>query len=450
MRREDGFTIVELLVAILVLASAALAMGAVLTSGARSSSASETRQNLAHRAQQEVERLAALPYAQLAHTAAPSAGSTDAASPLYWFNSTGGTYRWDRTSAGATTSEPLVVSAQGTVATQRSWSDGRGSGTIFAFVTWVTDSRCGSGCPSSQNYKRITVAVTAGAGAAAVKPVYISSIVADPHALPAGKIVNGNPNPLADPNITCRDASGATIACTASVGSANVNEWYLSDTSATATYTAPTTNHPTHPTIAPAGVCTTVVTTGCPKPDLLSTVAPPTPAEGSPATPMLDYSTELAASIPHPGGRVITRDVDCAAAPSATANGRGAMWVTAPLTQATALTGAGGMTLHTQTAGGVSASVTLCVAIYAMGANIANLVSLPPTRLGVVAYAVAEWPPAPTPLSFSFDFVTGGTISVASGQRIGVRVWVAASSGADLVLLYDHPEYPSVLQLNSV
>jgi prepilin-type N-terminal cleavage/methylation domain-containing protein len=445
-RDEHGFTLVELLMAITVLGFAALAVGAVLASGKRYGSATETRQNLAHRAQQEVERLASLPYDSLALPAAPPAGSTDSASPLFWFNASTGKYRWDRGSAGATTAEPLAISATaGAVPVQQSWSDGRAAGRLFVFVTWVTDARCGSGCPASQNYKRVTVAATADSGAAKVGAVYVSSIVADPHALPAGKIVNGNANPLADPAITCRDPSGTAVSCTASVGSTNVNEWYLSDSPASGPYAPPTTSHPTHPTVAPFGTCTAQVVTGCPRPDLLSTATPPSTV---PEAPVLDYSTDLAADV-HQGGRVIKRDVSCSASPTLTDNGKGAMWVTAPLSAATSLTGSGGMTLFTQSTNGVTAGATLCLAIYDVGGSIANLIATPPLRLGVVAYTVAQWPTTPTPVSFSFDFLTGGTINLASGHRIGARLWVDAGAGTDIATLYDHPSYASVLQLNT-
>lgn len=449
-RDQAGFTIVELLVAVLILGFVALAVGAVLANGARYASASETRQNLAHRGQQEIERLSSLKYATLALTAAPAAGSSNLDNPLHWFDAATGNYRWDRDAAGATTAEPLVVSAsQGAVSVQRTWSDGTASGRIFAFVTWVADGRCGSGCPAGQNYKRITVAVTADAGAAAVKPVYLTSIVSDPRALPAGKIVNGNANPLADPNITCRDGSGNTVACTASVGSATVSEWYLSDTPATQPYAPPTVSHPTHPTVAPFGVCTQAVTAGCPVPDLLSTQAPPEGPDPAVEPPLLDYSSELG-HVGYPGGRVLTRDVSCSATPSITDNGKGALWSTAPLTKSTSLTGAGGMTLTSASVQGVTASVTLCIGIYDVGGSIANLIATPPVRLGVVAYSVAEWPTTPTPLSFSFDFVTGGTINVAAGHRLGVRLWLATTSQSDVALMYDHPSFTSVLQLNSV
>jgi hypothetical protein len=437
---------VEMLMAIALLGIAALAAGAVLASGTRYANGSEARQNLAHRAQQEVELLSSLPYAQLAHPGAPTAGSTNPSDPLYWFNASAGTYRWDRTSAGATTAEPLVVSAaDGTVATQQTWSDGRSSGRLFAFVTWVTDPRCGSGCSASQNYKRVTVAATLDSGGPPVKPVFVSSIVADPHALPAGKIINGNANPLSDPTITCQDAGGHAVSCTQSVGSSNINQWYLSDTPATSTYTPPTVSHTTHATVAPFGVCTTAVTVGCPVPDLLSPSAPPA---ADPEPPLLSYSSETAADL-IPGGRVLTRDVACSSTPSITDNSKGAMWMTGPLSTAMVLTGSGGMTLNSQTAGGVTAGVTLCLGIYDAGGSIANLISTPPIRLGVVAYTVAQWPTTTTPISFSFDFLTGATVSVAAGHRIGVRLWVAASSAADIAAVYDHPSFASVLQLNS-
>lgn len=448
MRRlsgTDGFTVVELLMAITLLGAAALAAGAVLASGTKYANGSEGRQNLAHRAQQEVERLASLPYEELGHPAAPATGSADAVDPRHWYSTSAGTYRWDRNAGGASTAEAVVVAADGTVPVETTWSDGRSGGRIFAFVTWVRDTRCGSGCPEANNYKRLTVAATLDTGGPPIAPVYVSSIVADPHAVPAGKIVNGNINPLADPTITCRDASGTAVSCTASVGSSNVNQFYLTDTQATSTYAPPSASHPTHPTVAPFGTCTAAITTGCPKPDLLTPDAPP---GNGPDEPLLDYSSDATAVV-HPGGRVLTRDVSCASTPSAVDNQKGAMWVTDPQPGSTALTGQGGMTLYSQTAGGVAAGVTLCLAIYDVGGSIANLIATPPVRLGVVAYTVAQWPTQPTPISFGFDFLTGGTVSVAAGRRIGARLWVAASSGSDIAAMYDHPSFASVLQLNS-
>jgi type II secretory pathway pseudopilin PulG len=447
LAHSAGFTIVEIMVAMLLLAGGILATGAVLAQTARQSTGTEARAALAHRAQQEAERLASLSYAQLGHATLPAASSANTAEPLHWYSPTPQTYQWDRGSGGAATAEALVSSASGTVAVgPTAWSDGRLSGRLYSFVTWVRDTRCGSGCPASQNYKRVTVAVVLDAGAAGgrvTQPVYVSSLVADPRAVPAGKVVNGNLNPLADPSIQCRDASNNVVSCTQSVGTQTINQWYLTDTPATATYTAPGSDHPVHPTVAPSGTCSSSTTTGCPVPDLLSSSPPPS---STPPPPLHRYATDVAGSIP--GGRVLARDVSCSVTPTATDNAKGHMWMTAPLAADKKLTGSGGMTLSSQTAGAATASVTLCLGIYSAG-SIANLVQTPPVRLGVVAYTMAEWPSETTPVSFSFDFLTSGTTTVLAGQRIGVRLWVAGTSGADIAAIYDHPASASVVQLNS-
>jgi hypothetical protein len=124
--------------------------------------------------------------------------------------------------------------------------------------------------------------------------------------------------------------------------------------------------------------------------------------------------------------------------------------VTNQLAANTVLTGDGGMTLYTQTANSVAATVTLCVAIYDYPPNILNLLQVPPVKLGVVAYTTTETPTAPTPISFNFNFLGAGvTKTVVAGDRIGVRVWIAASAATDAALIFDHPKFASALQLNT-
>jgi hypothetical protein len=59
---------------------------------------------------------------------------------------------------------------------------------------------------------------------------------------------------------------------------------------------------------------------------------------------------------------------------------------------------------------------------------------------------MSSWPQQPTPVSFSFDF-RATDVTVPSGHRIGVRVWVDSSSQADVAAIYDHPQYPTSIQL---
>lgn len=457
---EDGFTLIELLVSITILAVGIFAVGTTLAASRSESSSAETQQAEIHRAQKELERLQALPYAQLALTAVP-AQSTSATNPGYYVGSgscpnSPPAYQWNQLPGSANNSETLVINgcayggvtySGGTVSSgPTAWTDGRLSGNVYDYVTWVTDPSCGSGCPSNDDYKRVTVAVTNTSGSRPFNPVIVSTITADPHASPAGTVANGNPNPLASPSITCQNAQGQSVACTSSVGSSSVNVWYLSDSPATAAYQAPAASNPTHPTVAPTDTCTaTQTTSGCPVPDLLSATAPPSP---SPTPPLYDYSSEQS-GVTYVGGRALFRDVACGSTPTSSDNTKGELWVSAPLAASTNLTGAGGMTLNTQTLNGAAASVTLCVAIDDVPNSISNLVASPPNVLGVVAYTLASWPTTPTPVSFSFNFSSSGGVTVPANDRIGVRIWVAAASGGDIAAIYDHPSYVSQLQLES-
>jgi hypothetical protein len=132
-------------------------------------------------------------------------------------------------------------------------------------------------------------------------------------------------------------------------------------------------------------------------------------------------------------------------------------WSTPPLSSGLSITGAGGMTLYTNTLHGLSVSVTLCVGVYLqtpvtlLGSTILdplNILATHTVRLGVAAYAMAAWPAVPTPISFTFTNLFSAQ-AAAAGLSLGVRVWLAASSGDDVVLQYDAPTVRSSIQINS-
>ena len=447
----DGFTLIELLAAIVVLTVGILAVGTVIASSTRESGVSERQQTMIDRGQKEIERIESLSYGQIADKAVPTSSSSDSSNPLFYYSVSSAKFQWDQSaSAGAmspSNSDALVVDAAngGVQAGPTPWNDGRLSGNVYDFVTWVTDPHCGPGCPASNDYKRVTVEVTIDGGRPK-KPILLSSLVSDPKATPAGTVLNGNANPLDNPTINCQDASGHTVSCTNSVGSASINKWYMTDTAAPNAYAAPSANHATRPTVASTGTCTSTTTTGCPVPDLLNTSPPPAP---SPTPPLYNYSNEQTQPPAYVGGRVLHRDVPCSQTPTSTDNTKGERWVSAPLSASLVLTGNGGMTLNTQTLGGTAGSVTLCVAVYDVPNSITNLISSPPTLLGVVSYTLSQWPTAATPISFTFGFLSSGTVTLASGHRVGLRIWDSSVSGSDIAVVYDHPSYVSELELES-
>jgi hypothetical protein len=205
------------------------------------------------------------------------------------------------------------------------------------------------------------------------------------------------------------------------------------------------------------GTCTLLAITGCPQPDLLWSAPPP-----SSITQEFNFSPNLSSST---SGRVILRDPNatgstpaaaCGATPSNDAR-MAEWWSTPPLSSGLNLSGSGGLTLYTNALHGLSVSVTLCIGVYLetpktlLGTTILdplNLLGTNTVRLGVAAYTMAAWPAVPTPISFTFSNLFSAQ-AAAAGLSLGVRVWVAASSGDDIVVHYDAPTVRSSVQINS-
>jgi Tfp pilus assembly protein PilE len=479
---NGGFTIVELMLAIFVLAVGVLTTFAVFGVSKRAIKVSELHETETHLAQKEIQRLQALPYSQVGMTSAPS-HSTDPNNPGFYVSTTPSascpSFQWNQ-SSGASNTAPVVVvgcgfpgDSQYTVPSQTTTTVNGVIYTINDFVTWVNnDTIClpGTGCPVNNAYKRVTVEVTnnLAAGNAPTSPVLISSVITDPHALP----IVGNPNvnnPLNNPTITCTDGSGHTVSCNYGLGAQTPNTYYLTNTPEQNPYSPPTGDnscmHYTDqqlPLVAGVlncggsslGPCTggsTPVLTGCPQPDLLNNAPPP-----STILQEYNFSPNLSAST---AGRVILRDTNatgsnpCSATPSRDAR-MAEWWATKPLSAQLNLSGNGGMTLYTNTLHGSSVNVTMCVGIYlespALGIlDPLNLLgSTDSIQLGVAAYTMAAWPAVPTPISFTFNNLFAAQ-AAAAGTSLAVRVWVAASSGDDIVVQYDAPTARSSVQINS-
>jgi hypothetical protein len=60
------------------------------------------------------------------------------------------------------------------------WKDGLVEGSVYDFVTWHTDGKCGLKCAASANYKRLTVVVTAKVPANTHEPaaLRVSTLIA--------------------------------------------------------------------------------------------------------------------------------------------------------------------------------------------------------------------------------------------------------------------------------
>jgi prepilin-type N-terminal cleavage/methylation domain-containing protein len=498
LRAEAGFTLIETTVALAVLAVGILGAVTAFNSARTLSLISERHTAMEEIAQREIERIEGLPYVDIGLASTPTT-STDPTNPdHYVVAGPPPLLEWDRVSLAT---EQLDVDAtNGTVPPLQTWSQvtqgGNLNGDIYDYVTWSTDSKCSPGCPVSQDYKRIVVAVTMTSGIQP-NPVYVSSVVADPTAAPTGGTVNGTSgNPLTDPTTKCANSAGQTVSCTQGLDQGIANTYFLHDwPSSGGMPQTPSVDNALHDTsgLVTGQVCTTSTTlatiasdtTGCPVPDLM---------DGNPPTGTLsqppNFSTDLCADTCYHGGRDLLPTCEGSACPtgsnpgttctttscggtdstsdcndggwaSTLQNQSSEFWVSSPLGAGTTFTGAGGISLFTQTVNSATAGlVTFCVEIYDVppsgsATTLTDILAWPPVAIGGAAYVAAtdpstgsNWPSAASQLSFVFTY-SQQPVTIAAGHRVGVRVWFKESLGTSIDLLYDNPNYVSQVQLNS-
>jgi prepilin-type N-terminal cleavage/methylation domain-containing protein len=174
LRARDGFTMVELLAALFILAVGVMATITTFDVSRRLVTQSERKESATHRGEQELERIVADSYAYAGLTATPQS-SSDPNHPGFYVNT--GPPATYQTNTTPPKTEPLVIdSVAGKVPPTKTWSDGRLSGSIYNYVTWVDDP-C---CTGTQDYKRVTVAVTLDGEGGPKKPILLSSVVRDP------------------------------------------------------------------------------------------------------------------------------------------------------------------------------------------------------------------------------------------------------------------------------
>ena len=160
---------VEAMVAAAVLLGGLLSTFLVLDGSRDLTTVSERKEVAVHRAERELERVQAIPYAQLELAAQPTAATPgDALDPRALVSGTN--YDWDLTSA-TNPLEALVIKAPAAtnpdaITSRQTWSDGRMSGTLDTFVT-----------TAATGLKRVTVAVRLDGTQRPRSPIYMSTLV---------------------------------------------------------------------------------------------------------------------------------------------------------------------------------------------------------------------------------------------------------------------------------
>src|SRR5918992_1682205 len=101
---EDGFTLIELMIASLIMVVGLLALVSGLDHSRELVTHSEKVEAATHQAERAVERILATRYDEVSLTSMPSE-SDDARDPRFWVD--GSTYRWDRSSTAPASFETL-------------------------------------------------------------------------------------------------------------------------------------------------------------------------------------------------------------------------------------------------------------------------------------------------------------------------------------------------------
>ena len=210
MRREQGFALVEIMVAVLVLATGAIAVLGVLDASTRNTFRAEQTQVANNRAQRELEQIRQLAYKDVALTTTPAA-STDPKDPGYRISGSDFALDWN----GATPSDyaEMAVKNIGGVTDgsvnpgPTSFTSGDVSGKVYRYVVWRDDPSCQKvpnstidACPGPRDYKRVVVIVKLDDAAISSTRAYteVQSNFSDPDATTETSNEPGAGRPLAD------------------------------------------------------------------------------------------------------------------------------------------------------------------------------------------------------------------------------------------------------------
>ena len=451
---ELGFTIVEVLVAILILSIAAMTTFTLLSSATRNAQRAKASQVALEYAEQELEFLRSMEDKKLALTATPAHSSNEKSSNYRVLNDdfalsrqplgnyqnlvvNGGSLYGGGTIQGGTISPGPTAFTSGDV-----------SGKVYRYIVWRNDERCEeSSCPGKQDYKQIVVAVrlnTPPSEAAERSYVEVQSNFVNP-------TENAEDDPLPGSN-----------------GKVNTNQqFFLTDTPCSASgFTARdeiTGNHLLHNTL---GTCASGLHTGTEvgAPDTLMLGAPPDPDPEDVSNPAFyDYAndTYLDTSPDAGTGVQIAKDDTngCHYTPTATTNPQGRVhrWVTDPMTEAFVMNGTVTLEAFTQSINHAESTGKLCVYLFKRHETgtppVAQDTMLTNTQGGTSYWTYFESPYWPTELKPKLLTMTfnAAPYTIPKGDRLGLAFSVERqSTPADaLSFMYDHPLAPSRIEVDT-
>jgi hypothetical protein len=443
-REEAGLTLIEAMVAAMLLVAGTLATLQLFDVSARTAYRGEQSQVVNNRLQRELEEIRTLPFAQVALTSQPvaQAGSNDPRSRISGTRfalNRNGTNLAEMVFNGGPLEEGGTVSGGGVDPGPETFQSGDVQGQIFRYVVWQNDYGCvESLCPGQQDLKRVVIVVRLTNNAISDNRPYqeVQSDFFDPtHVNESTQI------PTAD--------------------EIQAQQFWLSDT--TCNYSSRqeiTGDHLLHNTL---GLCSDGTQTGATlgAPDSLFVTEPPDPFPADPTLPLTyDYSTDIE-PVQNPEGdrgmQLLKQDVDgCDYTPDGADPGRKAhRWLTPPIgAQDFVMDGKATLYVWSRTVNDALHAGKICLYLFVRDVNVEGqtvdtLILDADTSNPYFTHVEPSWPSAGwvrviVPLRFALTRVT-------QGQRVGLAISVerAGTPGDGVQFLYDHPDYESRLEIET-
>jgi type II secretory pathway pseudopilin PulG len=450
--REAGFTIVEVIVAALVLVMGSMATFGLLSAATKNTQRAKASQVALNRAQEEIEKLRSLSDEQLAMTAA-APPSADSLNPDYRVS--GGSFALTREPRGNYAT--MVVNGgslygggnvKGGIVNPGPipFTSGDVSGKIYRYVLWQNDTACGASCPGEQDFKRIVVAVKLDTPPNQPGERGYVEVQSD--------FVNPTDSKASDPK------PGPEGVVTA-------QQFFLSDTPCAASGSTVrqeiTGDHPLHNTL---GTCANGLKSGGEPgaPDALLLGEPPDPAPEDPNDPpFYDYASDYYLN-PNPdtdkGLQIRPDDTEgCHYEPvgKTTPQSQVHRWVTDPMAADFKLSGSVTLEFYTRTLNYAEHTGTLCVYLYKRHEGGSPPDTLLTNTAGNTPYWTytpkgnVDWPrEAWTKVRLEMTF-NNPPYTIPKDDRLGLALSLEKkNTPADAIaFLYDHPNFPARVEVDT-
>lgn len=482
LHQEHGFTLIEVMIAAVVLALASASVFGVMAASVRNNSRAESTQIALNRAQREMEKLHSLSYDELGLTKAPGHSNNPLSPDNRVVN---GNFALQADPLGEYA--PMVVKGgtlwgseevSGGVVKQGplKFEEGDVVGHIYRYIVWRNDKSCPESetgedlCPGFQDYKQLVVAVKIDATGAEPRErnyIEVQSAALDPDAVAEVPKGNGNGNGSGG------GGSGGGGGSAGTGTAVTAQQFFLTDTSCSASGTTSreeiSGDHLLHNTL---GTCASGPQTGTTigAPDALLLGAPPDPAPEDETNPALyDYANDgyLEPTPDTDKGVQIKRDdtSGCYYTPTGTVHPESQVhrWVTDPLVGEFKMNGKVTLEFYTRTLNDALYHGTLCVYLFKRHetgsgeSTVAtdSLLNDKATSYGYWTYDGPQgnkfWPRnAWTKVRLTMEF-PGAPYTIPTGDRLGVALSVDPSNtdAEAIPIMYDHPDYPTRLEVDT-